>query len=110
MNSLLPLGYQIGRHAQTLAGHFPDAILLDATRQIKVGTETTPVLTSGGSVLNLNFAIPDQFSAASGVGATIFVKRGDDFIRVSTSVKKEDGSRAVGTVLDHSHAGYKALL
>jgi hypothetical protein len=32
--------------------------------------------------------------------ATIFVKSGDEYIRVGTNVKKEDGSRAIGTVLD----------
>ena len=110
MNSLMPLGYQIGRHAKTLASHFPDTFILDHARQIQIGNETTPVLTSGGSVVNLNFAVPDQFSASTGAGATIFVKRGVDFVRVSTSVKKENGERAVGTLLDHSHAGYKSLL
>ena len=32
--------------------------------------------------------------------ATIFVKSGDDYVRVSTNVKKDDGSRAIGTILD----------
>jgi hypothetical protein len=32
--------------------------------------------------------------------ATIFVKSGDEFIRVATNVKKDDGSRAIGTILD----------
>lgn len=32
--------------------------------------------------------------------ATLFSKTGDDFVRVSTNVKKADGSRAVGTQLD----------
>lgn len=32
--------------------------------------------------------------------ATIFVKNGDEYIRVATNVKKDDGSRAIGTVLD----------
>jgi hypothetical protein len=35
-----------------------------------------------------------------GVVATIFVKSGDQFVRVATTVKKEDGSSAVGTALD----------
>jgi hypothetical protein len=29
-----------------------------------------------------------------------FVKNGDEFVRVATNVKKDDGSRAIGTVLD----------
>ena len=32
--------------------------------------------------------------------ATVFVKHGEDFVRVATNVKKDDGSRAVGTILD----------
>jgi hypothetical protein len=32
--------------------------------------------------------------------ATFFVKSGDEFVRVSTNVKKADGSRAIGTILD----------
>jgi Cache 3/Cache 2 fusion domain len=31
--------------------------------------------------------------------ATLFVKSGDEFIRASTGVKKDDGSRAIGTTL-----------
>ncbi|MBC7414387.1 MAG: Cache 3/Cache 2 fusion domain-containing protein [Herminiimonas sp.] len=110
MNSLMPLGRQIRRHATILASYFSDSFSLDTRQQITVGAETTPVLSNGKTVVNLNFSIPDQFSARTGVGATIFVKRGDDFIRVSTSVKKENGERAVGTLLDRSHAGYKLLL
>jgi len=36
----------------------------------------------------------------AGGTATIFVKNGNDYIRVATNVKKDDGSRAVGTILD----------
>jgi Cache 3/Cache 2 fusion domain len=32
--------------------------------------------------------------------ATIFVKSGDDYVRVATNVKKDDGSRAIRTILD----------
>ncbi len=41
-------------------------------------------------------------AAALGAGgtATIFVKSGDEFVRVATNVKKDDGSRAIGTMLD----------
>ena len=35
--------------------------------------------------------------------ATLFVKNGDEYVRVSTSVPKPDGSgRAIGTILDPS--------
>ena len=35
-----------------------------------------------------------------GVAASIFVKSGDQYTRVATTVKKEGGSNAVGTALD----------
>ncbi|MFT5963088.1 MAG: methyl-accepting chemotaxis protein, partial [Burkholderiaceae bacterium] len=40
---------------------------------------------------------------------TIFVKSGSDFIRISTSLKKENGDRAIGTVLDRTHPAYALL-
>ena len=38
----------------------------------------------------------------NGGTATLFVKAGDEYVRVTTNVKKNDGSRAIGTVLDPS--------
>jgi methyl-accepting chemotaxis protein len=52
----------------------------------------------------------DRFTGVTGAVATLFVRQGDDFQRVSTSLRKEDGSRAVGTMLDHNHPGYKKVL
>jgi methyl-accepting chemotaxis protein-2 (aspartate sensor receptor) len=53
----------------------------------------------------------DAFSS-SGQGnvATIFVKRGDDFERVATSLRQENGSRAMGTLLGKNHPGYAAVM
>jgi Cache 3/Cache 2 fusion domain len=34
------------------------------------------------------------------VDATLFAKNGDQYVRVATTVKKEDGTSAVGTALD----------
>ncbi|HOO73641.1 MAG TPA: Cache 3/Cache 2 fusion domain-containing protein [Spirochaetota bacterium] len=52
----------------------------------------------------------DRFTKITGAVATLFVKRGDDFLRVSTSLRKQDGTRAVGTLLDRNHPGYKKVL
>ena len=40
---------------------------------------------------------------------TPFVKAGTDFVRIATNVKKPDGSRAVGTVLDPKGKAIAAL-
>ncbi|MDP9107854.1 MAG: Cache 3/Cache 2 fusion domain-containing protein, partial [Pseudomonadota bacterium] len=108
--SLLPPAWQIGHYARQLRQSLPQRFVLDAAHPMPVGDLLVPRLFNGDQLLNLNFAVPDRFSAGSGVGATIFVKHGDDFVRVTTSVKKENGERAVGTLLDRSHAGYRALL
>ncbi len=53
----------------------------------------------------------DRFTAMTGGSvATIFKKEGDDFLRIATSLKKEDGTRAVGTTLDRAHPAYPLLL
>ncbi len=110
MHSFLPLAYQIDKLARQLAGRFPGVFSIDERELLAVGTEATPVLRNGAEVLNLNFGTIDSFSVATSGSATIFVQRGKDFVRISTSVKKENGERAIGTLLDHAHAGYRDLL
>ena len=44
-----------------------------------------------------------------GANATVFVAQGDEFRRVTTSVKKESGERAVGTLLDRKSGAYPVL-
>ena len=54
----------------------------------------------GDAKLNGNYTLVDSLNAKHKCTATIFVKKGDGFMRVSTNVIKADGSRAVGTMLD----------
>ena len=44
----------------------------------------------------------DAVAKKHGGEATIFVKSGDQFVRVATTVKKEDGTSAVGSALDEN--------
>jgi hypothetical protein len=50
--------------------------------------------------MNNNFTLVDEIVKEIGGTATIFAKSGSDFVRVATNVKKDDGSRAIGTILD----------
>ncbi|KUK37655.1 MAG: Methyl-accepting chemotaxis protein [Thermodesulfobacterium commune] len=55
----------------------------------------------GPSISNPTNDVCDRFTAITGGSvATIFKREGEDFLRVATSLKKEDGTRAVGTTLD----------
>lgn len=70
-----------------------------------VGGKDAPALYFGSTKINNNFEVVDAVSKEDGKGmtATLFVKNGDEYVRVSTSVPKPDGSgRAIGTILDPS--------
>jgi Cache 3/Cache 2 fusion domain len=65
-----------------------------------VADKKVPALYFGTTKMNNNFEIVDLVQQKMGGTATLFVKSGDDYIRVATNVKKADGSRAIGTILD----------
>ena len=88
---------------------FTGAFESDPASTIEIGGKPVPTLKHEGKVLNLDFSAPDRFTALTGANATIFVAAGDDFVRVTTSVKKENGERAVGTPLDRTSPAYAAL-
>ncbi|PPV05001.1 methyl-accepting chemotaxis protein [Xanthomonas bromi] len=46
------------------------------------------------------FGMLDEITSVHEGTATLFSYTGEDFVRISTNVKKDDGSRAIGTVLD----------
>ena len=67
-----------------------------------VGGKDAPALYFGSTKINNNFDVVDAVGKEDGNGmtATLFVKGGDEYIRVSTIVPKPDCSgRAIGTVL-----------
>ena len=91
------------------ATNFPGEYEVDAGRKINIGGRPVDTLKNGDTVLNLDTAAVDRFSAGSNAIATVFVKQGDDFIRIATSLKKESGERALGTVLDRTSDAYRRL-
>jgi hypothetical protein len=67
-----------------------------------VGGKDAPALYFGTTKINNSFDIVDTVGKEDGKGmtATLFAKGGDEYVRVSTSVPKPDGSgRAIGTLL-----------
>jgi methyl-accepting chemotaxis protein-2 (aspartate sensor receptor) len=97
---------EVGRSMTLFASFLPPGYALDETQKIDIAGTPTPVFKAGDKVLNNDFSIPDQFLAQSGAIATIFARTGDDFVRVTTSLKKQDGSRAIGTLLDRKGPAY----
>ncbi|MCK6405134.1 MAG: methyl-accepting chemotaxis protein [Rhodocyclaceae bacterium] len=67
---------------------------------VQVGDKTVPNLMLGSRGQANNFDLVDGVVAIGGGTATLFVKSGDEFVRVATNVKRDNGTRAIGTILD----------
>ncbi|WP_343727342.1 methyl-accepting chemotaxis protein [Burkholderia seminalis] len=101
---------EANRSMTLFASFLPADFSLDAARTVDIGGVAAPTLLAGGQPLDLDYAIPDQFLKKSGAIATIFARDGDDFVRITTSLKKQDGARAVGTRLDRAGPAYAPLV
>ncbi|MDA3909623.1 MAG: methyl-accepting chemotaxis protein [Sulfurimonas sp.] len=75
---------------------------IDTNKKIDVYGVMTPELSSNGIVINNNFEKIEKFTQQTGAIATVFARDGADFVRVSTSLLKTDGKRAMGTYLGGS--------
>ncbi|HET6719045.1 MAG TPA: Cache 3/Cache 2 fusion domain-containing protein, partial [Rhodocyclaceae bacterium] len=95
------------RQAESWAHSFTTALAGNYTLENSGG----PVLKRDGVVLNGSSREVDAFSnSGQGNVATLFARDGDDFVRVATSLKKQDGNRAVGTMLGKAHPAYTNLI
>ncbi|HKN72150.1 MAG TPA: Cache 3/Cache 2 fusion domain-containing protein [Terriglobales bacterium] len=93
-------------------------VLLQEGERLGVPQTSNSAMIAGQSVPDLhlgrssqvgNFALVDRLKQLMGCTATLFVKNGDQFVRVSTNVLKPDGSRAVGTLLDPKGRAFAAI-
>lgn len=98
------------RLQKILEGYYPGKFSLDSGSRIDVAGKPTLALRNGGSAVNNDHSVADRFSSRSGVAATVFVRDGADFVRISTSLKNDKGERAFGTTLDRGGQAYKSLL
>ena len=63
-----------------------------------------------GQSIEGNHALVDAIGERTGMIATVFIRDGDDFRRITTTVKKPDGSRAVGTMLGKGSQAYQPIV
>ena len=63
-----------------------------------------------GEDLYNNNVFVDEIGSSLGNTTTIFIKKDDDFERITTNIKKEDGTRAIGTTLGKASAAYEPLM
>lgn len=99
------------RLAALFEDRFIEGLTRDETQRVRVGDTDAPQLVLGAALrLNNSFSEVDEFSRLTAGVATVFVRDGEDFRRITTSLKKQDGERANGTVLERSHPAYAKLM
>ncbi len=77
---------------------------------VQIGAMSLPALRFGSTVIDPKSRIVDALAAQMGGSATLFVRSGDRFVRVSTTVRTREGRRAVGTELSPGGKASRALL
>lgn len=102
------------RSAEMLGAQFtaslPKRLVRDEGHTIQTAGTSFPALRGGEQTLNNHFVPMDAFTATTSAIATVFVRQGDDFFRIATSLKKENGDRAIGTPLGSKHPAYSMMM
>ncbi|HOM02868.1 MAG TPA: methyl-accepting chemotaxis protein [Acetivibrio sp.] len=79
--------------------------------EISFSGKTVPQLFLGEEPVIGNYELVDKIAGETGGTATIFAKaKSGEFVRISTNVKQEDGSRAIGTVLDQNGQAFENIV
>jgi PAS domain S-box-containing protein len=76
---------------------------------IRIGGKIVPSLMLGLEQQTNRYELVDEVTNVVGGTATVFVKSGDDFVRIATNVRRGDRTRAVGTVLNVNGKAMTAL-
>jgi methyl-accepting chemotaxis protein len=77
--------------------------------RVNVEGRGTGNLLLGGEPQANRFELVDGLTHVMGGTATLFTADAQDFVRISTNVRREDGSRAIGTLLDPQGAAIAAI-
>ena len=75
----------------------------DASMQLN---ESTGELSSYGAPVNGDTTAVDKFAQETGGIASVFAKKGNDFVAITTSIKNVQGERQMGVALEHSSPAY----
>ena len=104
------LSEEVESYTRLFSSFLPQPVTIDQAQRREINGISVPLLKGGDSDLHENNAIVDDFLTRTGAIATLFVRSGDDFMRVATSLRKENGDRAIGTKLDKASPAFAPAL
>lgn len=84
------------------------AVYLHGVKKATIGGYEIPVMMKGTDQISAHHYV-DKITKETGAKATIFQLVENKLLRISTSVIKENGERAVGTSIDSSSPVYQAI-
>ncbi|WP_336997270.1 Cache 3/Cache 2 fusion domain-containing protein, partial [Leclercia sp. M50] len=100
---------EVESYTRLFTTFLPQPLSIDASQTRAINGQSVPLLKGGDTELHENNTTPDDFLNRTGAISTLFVRSGDDFVRVATSLRKENGDRAIGTVLDHASPAWEVV-
>ncbi|MEI9482832.1 Cache 3/Cache 2 fusion domain-containing protein [Enterobacter cancerogenus] len=103
------LSEEVESYTRLFTTFLPQPLHVDSAESRTINGLTVPLLKGGEAGLHDNNALSDDFLNRTGAISTLFVRSGNDFIRVATSLRKENGDRAMGTVLDTTSPAFAAV-
>ena len=104
------LSEEVESYTRLFNSFLPQPVAIDHSQNREINGISVPLLKGGDSELHENNAPVDDFLNRTGAIATLFVRSGDDFVRVATSLRKENGERAIGTRLDKASPALAPVL
>ena len=111
VNTALNAATEIFDNTGILSVNENEKIYIEATNQItlEVINIEVPALYLGNELIYKNFAVVDKITALTDAKATIFQKIKGGYLRISTTVLKNDGNRAIGTFIPDGSPVIKAI-
>jgi methyl-accepting chemotaxis protein len=77
--------------------------------EIYFSSKSAPDLIFGEVNQGKNYELVDNLKELVGGTATLFSRSGSEFVRITTNVQKNDGSRAVGTILNPNGRAFEKI-
>jgi methyl-accepting chemotaxis protein len=104
------LSEEVESYTRLFSSFLPQPVTIAPSQTREINGISVPLLNGGDNELHENNTTVDDFLNRTGAIATLFVRSGEDFVRVATSLRKENGDRAIGTKLDKASPAFAPVL
>ncbi len=101
---------EVESYTRLFSSFLPQPLTVDPQQRREINGIEVPLFKGGYTELHNNNGIADDFMKRTGAIATLFVRSGNNFVRVATSLRKENGERAIGTRLETTNPAFTSMM